>query len=328
MASTALQREFIQVTEESAFGTVVTTPVRGTSQIVIRLPGSNQFTMRPNPVKQEIPYGGGFQVIGHSVSDKTELRGQITTPLCYTQAKFLLDWASTRIDATGTTPWTTTEPQHQFASCTIDHAIMYDDTAAIVRKRYTGCKVDRWKIDISEESQYATLTLDVIGSTYQGNTFDSSTDPTGTVFPIPADADFPSDFVLWIHSGGGLTIGSTTRTEYTSISLGGDNQSDVRYFANRFVKLIRSFGSMYTLDSDITLISTPDDRVALQQILAQPGEVVFNGGTHMITINLFGNNYIRTLADDTQIGKIYGRRLNLVNRYDYTAGNWFAFSFT
>jgi hypothetical protein len=328
MPSTALQREFIQVTEESAFGTIVTTPVRGTNQIVIRLPGSNQFTMRPNPVKQPIPYGGGFQVIGHVVSDKTEMRGQITTPLCYSQAKFLLDWSSTRIDATGTIPWTTTEPQHQYASCTIDHAIMYDDTATIVRKRYTGVKVDKWAINISEDSQYASLRLDVIGSVYQGNTFDASTDPTAAAFPIPADSDFPSDFVLWIHSGGGLTIGATTRTQYTSIAFSGDNQSDVRYYANRFVNVIRSFGSMFTLDADITLISTPDDRAALNQILAQACQMVFNSGAgHTITVNLYGNNYINTLADDTAIGKIFGRKLNLTNRYDYTAGNWFTFTY-
>jgi hypothetical protein len=328
MASTALQREFIQVTQEAAFGVFPGTVTRGTNQIVIRLPGSNQFTMRPNPVKQEIPFGGGFQVIGHSVSDKTEMRGQIITPLCYTQAKFLIDWASTRIDAAGTTPWTTSEPQHQLASCTIDHAIMYDDTAGIVRKRYTGCKIDKWTLAISEESQYATLTLDVIGSLYQGNTFDSSTDPSGTVFPVPGDLEFPSDFVLWIHSGGGLTIGSATRTEYTTISMAGDNQSDVRYYANRFVNVIRSFGTMYTLDADITLISTPDDRASLNQLLAQAGEIVFNGGPHTITLNLYGNNYIRTLTDDTQLGKIFGRKLNLVNRYDYSAGNWYSFTFT
>jgi len=325
--STALQREFLQITQESSFGVMAATPTRGTNQIAIRLPGSNQFTMRPNPVVQPMPYGGGFQVIADTVSDKQECRGQLSTPLAYSQAKFLLDWASTRVSS-GTIPWTTTEVAGQFASCTIDHAIMYDDTGAVKRTRYTGCKVDKWKFDISDESQYGTLQLDLIGSNFEGNTFDSSTDPTATDFPIPLDTDFPTDFILWVHSGGGLTIGSATRTEYTTLSLSGDNQSDVRYYATRILQVIRSYGTMFSVDSDITLVSTPDDRAALIYITAQPITIVFSGGTHSVTLAYHGNNRIKGLTDDTQLGKIFGRKLSLENRYDRTAGAYFGFTYT
>ncbi len=209
----ALIREYVQLTQESAYGVPVAAPVRGTSQISIRLPGPNQQTMRPNPIVQPVPYGGGFSVIRDSVSDKTELKGTLTTPLFYSQAKFLLGWGLQRI-ATGTTPWTTSEPNSQFASCTLDHALM-DDLGNWRRTRYVGVKVDQCKISISDESQYATIALDVLGGTYKGNVYDASTDPDDTDAPIPANADFPNDFVLFIETNGGFTLGAALRAEYS-----------------------------------------------------------------------------------------------------------------
>jgi hypothetical protein len=191
-ASTALIREYVQLTHESAFGVAVASPVRGTNQIVIRLPGANQQTMRPNPVVQPVPYGGGFSVIKDTVSDKTELKGTLTTPLFYSQAQFLLGWGLERI-ATHTTPWATTEPNSQFASCTLDHSIM-DDLGNWRRTRYVGVKVDQFKLTISEDSQFATVAFDVLGGTYKGNVYDASTDPDAALAPIPADDEFPDDF--------------------------------------------------------------------------------------------------------------------------------------
>ncbi len=58
----------------------------------MRLSGANQFTMRAVPVVVEVPYGGGFNVTAESISDKQELKGSLTTELCYSQAKMLLDF--------------------------------------------------------------------------------------------------------------------------------------------------------------------------------------------------------------------------------------------
>ncbi len=187
-AGSAMIREYVQLTQEDAFGVPVAAPTRGVDQICIRLPGPNQQTMRPNPVTIEVPYGGGFNIIRDSVSDKTELKGTLTTPLFYSQAKFLLGWALER--NTGTAPWVTAEPLQQFASVTLDHAIM-DDTGAWKRKRYTGVKADGFHFTMSDEAQYATVAVDILGGTYQGNTFDSSADPTGTDGPDPGGCRFP-----------------------------------------------------------------------------------------------------------------------------------------
>jgi hypothetical protein len=314
-------REYAQLTQESAYGVAVATPTRGTDQICIRLPGPNQQTMRPNPIVQPVPYGGGFNIIKDSVSDKTELKGTLTTPLFYSQSKFLLGWALDRNN--GTLPWITTEPLQQFASVTLDHAIM-DDTGTWKRKRYTGVKCDGFKFNMSDEAQYATVSFDIMGGTYQGNTFDSSADPTVTVFPIPVDADFPADFVLWIHTHGGFTLGAGLRAQYSSLGLTAQHQHDVRYYANRFVQVMRSFGSAFEIDADLTLLMTPDDRGAHDTLAPVTAQLVITDGTHTITFNLFTNNRIKGLDDDTQLAKLYGRKLSLENRYDGTAGNWFA----
>jgi hypothetical protein len=320
-ASTALIREYVQLTQESAFGVPVTTPVRGTSQIVVRLPGPNQQTMRPNPVVQPVPYGGGFSVIRDSVSDKTELKGTLTTPLFYSQAAFLMGWGLQRI-ATGTTPWTTTEPNSQFASCTLHHCLM-DDLGNWRRTRYRGVKADQFKLNISEDSQFATVALDVLGGTYDGNVYDPSTDPDDTEAPIPDDDEFPSDFVLFIESNGGFTLGAGLRAEYTSLALAAAHAHDIRYYANRFVQVMRSFGSQISIDADLTFLTSPDDRAAFQEITPLAGKVIFTNGVKTITLDLMSNNRIKQLDDDTQLGKLYGRKFSLENRYDGTAGNWF-----
>lgn len=327
----AMIREFLQITKESAYGTIMTSPTRGTDQIVIRLPGANQFTPRPTPVTIDLPYGGGFNVTSDSVSDKTEIKGSLTTPMTYSQAALLLGWGLERISGTGGSmvPWTTTEPASQFASCTVDHAIWRDDTGDYKRTRYTGMKVDTGKIEVSDESQYATLTLDLIGQLYQGNTFDSSADPTATVFPVPGDSEFALDYVLWIHSSGGLMLGSTTqaRAEYTSLAINWNHKHDVRYYATRWVQAQRSFGSDFSIDSDLTLVSTPDDRATFQTLGALAASVAFTNGAHTLTFQYNGNNRIKSLGDDLPLEKIYGRKFSLMNRYDRTAGGWFGFTF-
>ncbi len=321
----AFIREYVQLTQESAFNTPVTTPVRGTNQIAIRLPGPNQQTMRANPVVQSVPYGGGFNVIRDSVSDKTELKGTLTTPLFYSQAEFLFGWALKRMSG-GTLPWTSTEPAGQFASCSLDHAIMYDDTANFVIKRYTGCKVDGFKITLSEESQYAMLAIDIIGGVYQGNTYDASTDPDVTDAPIPVDDDFPSDFVQFIHSAEGFTLGAGLRSQYTSLNFSAAHQSDVRYYANRFVQCIRSFGSMYSLDSDLTLIASPDDRASFQTLGPLACSVVLDNGVNTLTLDFKGNNRIKSIDENTPLAQIFGRKLSLENRWDSAASDYFGYT--
>lgn len=322
-------REYLQITEESAYGTIVASPVRGTSQIPIRLSGSNMFTMRSKPVKVNIPYGGGVAVDVATISDKQEIKGTLQTELCYTQASFLLNWALTRINAGGTAPWTTSESPGQFASCTVDHGIIYDDTGTFKLTRYTGVKVDAGKIEGSADSQKVMLSLDLIAGDFAGNTYDSTSDPTNVAFPLPLDTEFPTDFALFLHSNGGLFLNSgSARAECTGFGVNWTNNHKAKYFNNRFVQRLRSFGSQYKFDLDNVLLSTTDDRPAFYQVAAlSEAKVVLTNTTHTLTFDWKTNAFIDDLGDTLTIDDLYSRKSTVASRWDASTNTNFAFTF-
>src|SRR5215467_6636278 len=104
-----MAREYLMIVQEHAYGTPVTTPrmwdqttAYGLSNydgLYIRLDGGNAFTPRPRPTGiTNVPYGGGFATRAYSVSDKQEVRGNLTTKLCVGQAPMLLSWAGITVD--------------------------------------------------------------------------------------------------------------------------------------------------------------------------------------------------------------------------------------
>ena len=237
-----MSREFLMLVEESAYKTPVTTPVvyptASANAFFIRLDGANTFTMRPRPVMVAVPYGGGVAIDAFRVADKMELKGRLVTKL-YAGAlsQFLLQWGGQPINAGQTAPWTTTEPAGDLASVACYHAIARSD-GTIKRRVYLGCKVDGWDLEVSEDSTIATLSLDISGSTPQGNQFDSSTDPTAVTFPPPTDVQLPTNPYVFVHASGGLTIGSA-RTQFQSLKLASKNVLARRFWANRFINLMR-----------------------------------------------------------------------------------------
>jgi len=319
-------REFLQVTKESAYGTPKTTPTAGTDVIPIRLGGANQFTMRPNPVVVPVMYGGGLNVEAETISDKTELRGSLQTELTYSQAALLLGAALIPINSGQTAPWVTTEPPGQMASLTIDHAIVYEDTGAVKRTRYTGVKVDAGSIQASEESQKIMLQLDLIGSKYDGNTFDVSSDPNSTVFPLPEDDDYPTDFVTFIHSADGLLIDTVGFVPYTSLNFSWQRNHDSRFYASRWIQLLRTYGRKFTLESGVTLVASPDLRAAFQTLAAKEVTLAFTDGTTTLNFDFKAHARIEGLEDDLQLGQIYQRTLTIGSRNDAAAGSDFEFS--
>ena len=191
-----MSREFLFLVQESAYKTPVSSPVvwptASANAFYIRLDGANVFTMRPRPVMVAVPYGGGVAIDAFRVSDKIECKGRLVTKLyAGPLSQFLLQWGSLQVNTAQTSPWTTTEPAGDLASVAIYHAITRSD-GSIKRRVYLGCKVDGWDIDVSEEGTIATLSMDISGSTPQGNQFDSSTDPTSATFPAPTDAQMPT----------------------------------------------------------------------------------------------------------------------------------------
>jgi hypothetical protein len=320
-------REFIQITKESAFGVKKTTPVRGTDQIAIRLEDGNSYTPRANPVTVPVMYGGGYNVEVDTVSDKTEVKGTLKTGLCYSQANFLLGAALSKINSGQTAPWTTTEPPNQFASVWIDHAVWRDDLGTYKRTAYPGMKFDAGSLAVSEDGQRMMASFDLIGSKYQGNTFDSSVDPTSTEFPQPTDAEYPTDYVLFIHSNQALLIDAVAFLKYKSLNFSWQTNHVVDYFANRFVQQMRSWGRKLKLDSDVHLVASPDFRAAFQTLAAKAVSLAFTNTTNTLTFNFQGKARIEGLDDDLPLGTNYQRKLSLGSRFDTTAGTDFAFTF-
>lgn len=318
-------REFVQLTKETAYKVPMATPARGTDQIAIRLDQANAFGMRPKPLSTTIPHGGGRPVRAQTVSDQIEVRGGLNTVLTYSQAGFLLGWLATPINAGQTAPWTTTEPPEDLASVTVDHAIWQDDTATYKRTRFLGVKCNSGRVECTRDTRLARLTLDLQGSTYQGNPFDASADPGVTVVPVPNDAEFPTDVVLFTHSAGLLTIGAA-RTQYSSLNLNIANKNDVRYYESRFVQVIRHLGRDTTLAVGLRLKSTPNDRLSYERQDLLTASVAFTNGPRTITVALSSSNVIDPLDDDLGLDKTFDRTLTLVNQWDGPAGNDLAIS--
>jgi hypothetical protein len=315
----AIPREFLYITEEPAYATFNGTPTLGTNQLVIRLDSDNSFTMRAAPVAQDVMYGGGFAVPAYSVSDEISLSGRLSLKLCYSQANIVMPWLITRINSAQTSPWTTTEPPGDLASMTIDHAVYLDDTAAYKATRYLGVKPAGWSLSCSRSQRIAQLDIDLIASKYQGNPFDSSSDPT---LSAPTDGNYATDAVVFGHFGlnsstSAFKIGSN-RTRFESIKLDVKHAIDARPFESRFVQVCRVLGRSWTASGDMMLKSSPNDRLAFEQLTAQNVELLFTNGTHTGTLNFETANLIRPLTDNLANDKIYMRAVGLAGFYDAT----------
>jgi len=263
------------------------------------------------------------------VSDKIECKGKLVTKLyAGPLSQFLLQWAAQQINTGQTSPWTTTEPAGDLASVAIYHAIARSD-GSIKRRVYLGCKVDGWDVEVSEDGTIATLSMDLSASTPQGNQFDSSTDPTGTTFPAPTDNpnQMPINPYVFVHASGGLTIGSA-RTQFQSIKLSVKNQIARRFWANRFVNLMRFVGRSTTLQAVNFYAPSPDDRTAYEGLTAETTTYALNNGTHSVTFTLNTASVISQFEDQLPLNDLYTQTMTVANQWDPTTGNDLALSFT
>jgi hypothetical protein len=312
-----MAREYLYLVIESAYGTPKATPTLGTDAIYCRLSGGNAFTIVGDPVWYEIMYGGGFSVPAIDDADQHECVGQLTTELYGSQAVFMSNWAMQRINAGQTSPWTTTEPPGDLPSVSAYHGVQRSD-GTIKRLRFPGTKVENWKIECSRDQKYARLTLGLRAQKWVGNTFDSSTDPDATEFPLPAETSYPTDPFRFIDMAGHLTIGSS-RTMFSSVSITGTNKMDPRWFEGRFLSLERMLGREVTLDSTVLYKPTPDDLTSYQNLVALASSVGFDNGTNSLTINLNAKSKLRKVTKKLDLDKVYELPLSLRNIWDPNA---------
>jgi hypothetical protein len=318
-------REFLLITQESALNTPVTGssapvvwPTASPTSYFVRLSDGNSFSMVANPVIEEIPYGGGFAVTAEAVSDHYECKGQLKMKLYPSMAAFLLGWATTRVDGSGD-PWATTEPVGDLASCSIYHAIRRSD-GSYKRTQFSGVKVAGAKIEVSRQSTTAMITLDLQACKSLGNAMDSSSDPTSTPFPAPAEAEYPTGPYTFKMTAGGLTIASM-RTEYEDLNIGITNVLDGRWFEQSYLQVNQFCGRASTLDTNIYLKPSPDDQSPYEILTAQSVAAVFTNGVtgQNMTLQFNGQNTFKGVSYDLPLNQAYMRKLSLKNRWDPTA---------
>lgn len=329
-------REFLMIVEESAFKTPVGSPVVWTtsttyglanaSAYYIRLDGGNAFSMRPRPTGAvTVPYGGGFDVAAYTTSDKQECKGQLTLKLCIGQAPFLLNWAFARINSGQTAPWTTTEPAGDLASCSIYHGVIRPD-GSIKRRAYLGAKCDGGTFTITEGSTVGTLQLSISASTPQGNQFDSSTDPTAGTFPAPADNNFPVDPYVFLHAGGTsfITYAGAVRTQFTDLTFSCQNTLARRWYANRYVQILRLTGRKTTVATKLLYpLAAQDDRTLYEGLTSETCSIELNNGTHGFTFGMNAQNILTPFEDDLPLNELYMQTSTENNQWDATAGSDF-----
>lgn len=339
MSTSGSPREFLMIAQEPVFKTAYGSPAIWTTStaygisnyqaLYIRLDGDNSFTMRPRPVIIDNMYGGGFVVPAFKISDKLEVKGQLTCKLSVQQAPFLLSWAGVRINSGQNSPWVTTEPVGDLASCSIYHAVTRSD-GSVKRRVYLGCKVTSWSLSVSEDSTEATLTLQISGSTPQGNQFDASTDPSSVTFPSPSDNNLPIDPFVFLFAGGSsyFTYAGGIRTQFTDLTITCQNVLASRYFANRFVQMYRFLGRTTTLATKLWYPpSSQDDRTLYEGLASEAVNIELSNGTHGLSVQFNAQNVLGSFEDELPQANIYMQTSTSGNLWDPSAGNDFTLAF-
>ena len=342
-------REWLYIVQESAFNT----PIASGSQVVggstpnafyLRLDQSDTFTMRPVPVMVAVPYGGGYAIDAFRVSDKTELRGRLSTKLYQGQfASFLMSWAGVRINAGQTAPWTTTEPPGDLASFALVHAIQAttpSNATSFVMCGYTGVKVEGYNFTVSEDQQIATLSLDLSASTpaplIEGGSapawFTSLVAPSDVQLPGPqASAGCGGAPYVFIHAGTGgggtsLVLGGggspITRVQFQNITISSKNVLMRRFWANQYVQLKRFCGRSTTLSAQHFFNITPDDRINYEALTAMTPATfqLYASASEVITWNFNTNSVLTTVTDQLALSDLFLQTFTLQSQYDASVG--------
>jgi len=331
----SISREFLMLIEESAFLTPNATPVvwptASANCFYLRLDGANAFSMRPRPAQVPIMYGGGVNVEAQRIADKWDCTGTLRQMLWPGQVSaFLLAWAGNRITG-GTSPWTTTEINGDLASVACYHGII--DAAGNTKRRvYLGTKVKSWSLTIGENSPIAMLTLNLVASTPQGNTVDSSSDPTAGTFPVPTDAQLPLGPYIFFHagtSGAGLYIGAQ-RTKFQSLTISCDTDMIHRFWTSHFVQLQRMTGRHATLTAEqLYTVGATDDRYEYENLVAQtPVTFKLNNGANTCQIDMKSTSVFTEVEDMLPQNDLYLQRTTITNLWDATAGTDFVWTFS
>jgi hypothetical protein len=327
-------REILMFCRETSYGTPDLTtgaPTSGSAGY-IRLDDGNAFSMIARPIRQPVPFGGGYNVPAFRAGTGATCTGSLRTFLYRSQASNLMNWAITRINSGRDAPWTTTDsssvmPVGDLASMSLYHGV-YDNTGTIKRLCYRGVKVQGLTLECSEQSPLVRATFDLIAKQPDPNDQFGGSDSTGpdaTEFPLPADTAYPSDPYLFQHST--LKIGSSV-SAYAGWTLRIQNTLDPRRFESKFLTLCRWYGRDITLNVPLYYKSTPDYRAAFEAQTAMDVELTLNDGTGSSKWDLHTNAAYTDLPFDLPLPASHMVNASLVGQYDNSNDTDLTFTYT
>lgn len=315
--------EVLVLCQESAFGTPVLTAGNVdytlTSTFVVPTPQSNGFQADFKPNLQEIPFGGGFDVCVDVVASTYETKATFSTYGYPALTAFLLNAACVQVNSGGSSPWSTTEPQYDLASIAAFHAVRMR-SGTVKRRKLVGGKISRLNLSCSRQDPRLKITGEIIFQKEVGNAADSSSDVSSTVFPLPADTNYPTGPYLFTHTASSVIYTASAITSYESIAVNVANKLDVRHFESAYPSVIAYLGRETTVQMDLLLKSSPNLRADYQAITSRAFSVTWNNGTKSSQISLGNSNHITDLPYDLPLGQQFMQKLSLKNRYNLSAG--------
>jgi hypothetical protein len=320
-------REFCMIVKESSYGVPKSSPTLGTDSFVLRLTGSNAFSMQQNPNIGKIPYGGGYNTPACRYSAQVTHQGTLTGEL-YKGAfgKFICDWAFTQINTGRTTPWVTTDanyvmPPTDLASVSIYHAAIMPD-GTFKRRRHRGVKVMSGSISASNQNGgLVTYSFQLQGQGDDLNAAGATTLPDATEFPVPAETDYPCGSWLFQDTAGQLKIGDDPkRTLYDSCSINFTNSNAANWFEGKYVNLIKFCGRDVKASIDLYTRSSPDDEAFYRALTSLDAEFAFDDGAEWLKFDFGANNAWDALVNNRPIDNVYKWTGTLQNYWDSATG--------
>ena len=304
-----MAREFLQCTNETTWGVYNTS---GTHTI-LQLTDSNQFTVRPGPMRWEIRSAGGYNRRVQTGSSKFAISGVLNNNIVYgSQAMF---WA-TALGVTGTAPG-----PYDLPSYTIDHCIVMEDASNTkVYRRYLGCKFAQWQFSASSDTQLLRLNLNIIGGPYANI--------TATDFPEPACSAYPYDPPFVLEHASTFLLGTTgSRMEFDRFQVTGANLVDATFFNQTHYTRVKYCGR--NIDGAIVfpyVVTT--DRSDFEAFSAHPASVTFTNGSHTLAFNFENATYTTAVNDQLDYNRVFLQGLTFADFFDSSVCNDFTLTAT
>ena len=202
-------------------------------------------------------------------------------------------------------------------------------------------KVKAWNLEISQDSQIGTLSLDLTGAVRRatmghvdrpdadvgGDGPDLHRGPARGQRVRPPRDEQPADQPLPVHQR--LEHGRVGRRGFLDMGFGRWRARHVpvgravvrqqlrdRFWANRFVQFSQFCGRDLKLTAQNFYSNSPDDRTTFEGLTAQSISFSIGNGTHSVTFVMNTNNILTSVEDHLPLDDVYTQTLTATSQYD------------